>query len=283
VSALISRTVAVRELDHEVRQRMYAIFETYYTAVSQEQFEIDLANKDAVILLLERGSNALRGFSTLRQMVLTDESGRTVRAIFSGDTVVEAAFWGQKVLGVAFLRYLWFAKLKRPFEPLYWFLISKGYKTYLLMANNFPTHYPRYECATPLTVQVLIHRFAQGLFGADYDPESGLIRYAVSKGQLKSGVAEATPDEMVRFPRIRFFEQKNPYWRDGAELVCLAEMTFGLPFAYGWKRLKKVTLAPFYRLKARPVVRDVSVAIERESGIQPLVGALDTGSVSDGR
>lgn len=46
-------------------------------------------------------------------------------------------FWGRRSLGVAFLIYMFKKKLARPSVPLHCFLISRGYKTYLLMANNF--------------------------------------------------------------------------------------------------------------------------------------------------
>ena len=58
-------------------------------------------------------------------------------------------FWGSPALGIQFLIYLWKLKIKSITRPVYWFLISKGYKTYLLMANNFSEHYPRFEKSTP--------------------------------------------------------------------------------------------------------------------------------------
>ena len=93
------------------------------------------------------------------------------------------------MLGVAFLKYLWLQKFKRPFQPLYWFLISKGYKTYLLMANNFETHFPRYERETPAAMKGLIDDFGTHFFPESYNAESGLIEFDASLGQLKDGIA----------------------------------------------------------------------------------------------
>lgn len=242
MSGLTSLTIPVRELSEQERARMYVVFSRYYESISQEQFERDLAAKDAVILLLDKRKQQIQGFSTLKSVLVQAPDGKVIRTLYSGDTVVEKAYWGQKVLGTAFLRYLWIEKLKRPTQPLYWFLISKGYKTYLLMANNFKVHYPRFEKPTPTATQAILDSAASSLFGANYSPESGLIRFPTSLGQLKGGIADITANELASSPRIRFFAEKNPDWKEGVELACLAEMTFLLPLEYALKRLRKVIL-----------------------------------------
>ena len=60
-----------------------------------------------MIVLFDRTMHRLRGFSTLKNAEVNREDGTRCRAVYSGDTVVEKAYWGQKVLGVAFLKYLW--------------------------------------------------------------------------------------------------------------------------------------------------------------------------------
>ena len=239
---LKAHTLPVSRLTPHDREAMYAVFERYYSEVTREQFEADLANKNAVIVLRDSERGEIQGFSTLRNLETIGPDGRVGRAVFSGDTVVDQAYWGQKVLGVAFLAYMLRCKLRRPFEPLYWFLISKGYKTYLLMANNFVTHYPRHEHATPPGYQALLDRLGLELFGTHYHPGEGLIRHPRSMGQLREGVAEISEAELAAHPRIRFFAERNPGWHEGVELACVAEMTFTLPLTYAWKRLVKVTL-----------------------------------------
>ena len=264
---LKARTVPVSRLSPEDRDAMFAVFERYYAEVTREQFEADLAGKNAVIVLCDTERGDIQGFSTLRKLETTGPDGRICRAVFSGDTVVDQAYWGQKVLGVAFLAYMLRCKLRRPFEPLYWFLISKGYKTYLLMANNFVTHYPRHERPTPPGFQALIDRLGHELFGEHYHPEEGLIRHPRSMGQLREGVAEISEAERASHPRIRFFAERNPDWHEGVELACVAEMTFTLPFMYAWKRLVKVTMRRDRRSTASPA----SVADTRASAAEPRV------------
>ena len=80
------------------------------------------------------------GFST----ILLRKEGQA-RTIFSGDTVVHEDYWGSKILQKGFARFLARTKLKHPATKVYWMLMSKGFKTYLLMRHNMPKSYPNHE------------------------------------------------------------------------------------------------------------------------------------------
>ncbi|MDB4968635.1 MAG: hypothetical protein JWN44_4324 [Myxococcales bacterium] len=216
------------------RRAMYALFSRYYEQISAEQFAKDLDAKDFVILLFDE-AQTIQGFSTIQHLEVT-RGDKLHRGLFSGDTVVAEEFWGQRVLGRLFLRHLFAQKLKHPFEPYWWMLISKGYKTYLLMANNFAEHYPRYEAETPAAAQQVLDAFARTLFPMAYHRGSGLIELGHSLGQLKAGVAPIS-SEMLDNRRIGFFVERNPTWRRGTELACIARMTWTMPLYYGVKAL----------------------------------------------
>ncbi len=51
-------------------------------------------------------------------------------AFFSGDTIIEKEYWGNRALTCAMYRYIVSFKLRYPLVPVYWILISKGFKTY---------------------------------------------------------------------------------------------------------------------------------------------------------
>lgn len=224
----------VASLRPEDKVRMFALMQKYYDGVEEGTFHRDLARKDAVILL--RDAEGLRGFSTLVTITL-NHKGRIVRGLFSGDTVIEKSHWGQTALGKAFLWYLFCEKLRRPFTPLYWLLITKGYKTYLMMANNFVEHYPRYEFQTPSAAQSLLDAFYRRLFPDGYDAATGLIHCDATACRLKAGIAETCESLRATQPRIAFFERANPRWREGFELACIARMTLAMPFRYAIKVL----------------------------------------------
>lgn len=160
-----------------------------------------------MILLRDKKSKLIQGFSTILKSEIEVEIGAKKiksKAIFSGDTILEKPYWGNPALGKAFLRYLWLEKVKAPFDPLYWFLISKGYKTYLLMANNFATHYPRFEQETPSDIQKIIIDFYKNRYGDEFLHDKFLIKMAENSCRLKENVAAIT-DQDRRHPRIAFF------------------------------------------------------------------------------
>lgn len=234
---LKATTVARSRLTPADRARMLALMQAYYDAVSEARFLADLEKKDAVILLKDAG-DTIQGFSTL-MTVRVEVCGRPARGVFSGDTVLDQPYWGSRALGRAFLRYLWIEKLRAPAEPLYWLLISKGYKTYLMMANNFAEHYPRYEKPLPARVKPLMDAFYTALYPEAYDATTGLIETAVAASRLKPAVAPIAARLVESNPRIAFFEQRNPRWQQGCELACLARMTLAMPLRFALKVIMK--------------------------------------------
>jgi hypothetical protein len=222
--------------------RMYEVFGLYYDNTTNEKFKKDLKNKEVIFLLCDSSSDEIMGFSTIYALE-TRINGKSIRGLFSGDTIIDEKYWGQGVLGVAFLKYLFIQKLKNPFRPVYWFLISKGYKTYLLMANNFPEHYPRYEKETPRNKKRIIDSFAKEMYKDYYDSNTGVIFFQKKgqcKDQLKCEVTPISLEMMQKNSRIRFFAEKNPGWKNGGdELACIAKMTFSMPLFYQLKVWRK--------------------------------------------
>lgn len=232
-SALLGTVVRLDALTAEDRRRMHELMATYYEGVDEAQFHEDLSKKCAVILLRDACEGRIQGFSTLATLEVEGHRG-----IFSGDTVLEQRYWGSTVLGKVFLRHLFLEKLRRPFTPLYWLLISKGYKTYLMMANNFLEHHPRFEAPTPPGKKRLMDLFYGALYPGKYDGSTGLITFPGETMRLRTGVASVSL-EALKHPRIAFFQEKNPGWARGDELACMARMTLWMPFQYGLKVIMK--------------------------------------------
>ena len=237
---LVSQTLPVCELKNKDTKAMFKVFSKYYLNTRYEQFMSDLEEKDVVFLLMDADSKEIKGFSTLVNLYVNVE-GQEQRGCFSGDTILEKEYWGQGTLGVAFLRYLFIQKIKNPFKPLYWFLISKGYKTYLLMANNFKNHYPRHEEVTPTKEKSIIAAFSKSLYGEYFNEKSGIISFSKvsSKDCLKAEITPITKELLLKNDRIKFFAETNPGWENGNELACVAEMSLGMPLYYQMKIMKK--------------------------------------------
>lgn len=213
--------VAPHVIDAGTRNAAFALFRAHYEGADQERFECDLGEKQRVILLRDRGG-ALRGFSTVLHRDVR-VGARNATMVFSGDTVIDRSCWGQKRLQSAFAGLLFRLKLRHPDRPLYWFLISKGWRTYLLMANHFPRAVPRWDLPEPPELRAALDALATERFGAEYDAAAGIVRYATPHERVRDGVAPVEGDLLAN-PHVRFFVERNPGHADGDELACLAQI-----------------------------------------------------------
>ena len=230
-----SRVERVDRLGPATRDAMFALFARHYEGAERETFARDLAGKQRVILLLDRAGE-VAGFSTIQLLEMTVEGVRRL-VVFSGDTVIDQNAWGQKRLQRTFTRFLIQTKLRYPWRRVYWFLISKGYKTYLLMRRNL-TSYPNHRGATPSAIQEVMDHVARIKFPEHYDAESGLV-VLPENTTVRADVRDLRPEDRVD-PDIDFFLERNPEWRQGHELCCLAELRlyelFGAALKYALPR-----------------------------------------------
>jgi hypothetical protein len=227
---LTSRTVPAGSLTPAWRDAMWGLYSAYYADVERARFDSDLDAKSHVILLLARPSDAVCGFSTL-QSYRRVVQGRPVVVVYSGDTVVDRAHWGQTRLQRAFLAFVTRTWLANPGTPCYWFLISKGYKTYLLLARNFPEHWPRHDRPTPAWQAALLDSLAREKFADAWRPERGVLTHRDPLGRLKEGVAPLDQG-LLALPDVRFFVEANPGHADGDELCCLGRVGLLLWLSY---------------------------------------------------
>lgn len=242
-----TRTEPVSGLGPLDRDVMFALMERYYEDVTRAQFDADLAGKQHVIRMFD-AAGGLCGFSTIQLLPFVHE-GREVLAVFSGDTVIDRACWGQKQLQRAFSAFLLRLRLTRR-GPLYWFLISKGFKTYLLMRHNLRC-YPNHAEPTPPAAQALLDHVARLKYPDHYDAQRGVISFPLPAGAVRSDYAQVSAADLED-PDIRFFVARNPGYARGDELCCLAEISL-LPVC--WALLRYALLAPLRGLRrssARP-------------------------------
>jgi hypothetical protein len=219
MSELKSSSRSVASLASAEMRAMYELMGAHYEAVPWERFEKDLSSKDEVLVLHDAGGN-LRGFTT----IAWNPSGHCEEGdvMFSGDTIIDRCCWGTQELVRAFCRRAgeWQARSGR---RLFWLLISKGYRTFLylpLFARRFHPHPQNLE----IEWAAIASRVAAVMFGDAWKADEGVIRFAFSQGHLREELADIKP-EGDKHPMIRFFLERNPGYRLGEELLCLAEMT----------------------------------------------------------
>lgn len=217
--------------------QMYSIYSRYYAGTKWRIFLHDLSKKSGVFLVRKKKDNMVVGFSTVVNYDLCVD-GKKVLGVFSGDTIIDREFWGSRVLQAAFYRYMIMQKIMNPFRGLYWLLISKGFKTYLLMANNFDKYYPHPDGDYSSLAGVVDH-YCQQMFADYYDADQRILDFGASYQFLKEGVAETDEDMLASNRNIRFFEKCNPEWRRGTELPCVGVVDWALLLKYVVRYLKK--------------------------------------------
>ena len=195
----------LREADIAAMERLYREF---YLGADEADFRRDLAEKDYVILLRRAD---VCGFTTMK---LVDVEG--VHVLFSGDTVVETSQRGQWGLAGGFGHMIKFVERMFPDATAYWFLISKGARTYRFLPTFFRRYVPGPVTYADLSLRLV--RIASALYPREYDPATGVLHFSGKKDRLRDDVLRMDA-ESVRFRAL------NPNWANGDELCCLAPLS----------------------------------------------------------
>jgi len=194
----------LREADVVAMERLYREF---YVGADEADFRRDLAEKDYAILL--RGT-AVCGFSTMKLVEVAE-----MRVLFSGDTVVETSQRGQWGLAGGFGHMIKFVERMFPDETAYWFLISKGARTYRFLPTFFRRYVPGPVADADLSARLA--RVASAFYPREYNPATGVLHFVGKKDRLRGDLLRMDT-ESVRFRAL------NPGWLNGDELCCLAPL-----------------------------------------------------------
>jgi hypothetical protein len=203
--------------------RMYCVYQSNYDATSFEDFKHDLLEKSFVIQLVT-AQELIVGFTTLSwYQVNHPKTGESLRIVYSGDTIIEPAYWGTQALPAAWCHLAGELKAIVPDERLLWFLIVKGYRTYrylpLFTRSYFPSFDQNAEHFKPIADMLALQKF-----GASYNSVTGVVHFPVSKGHLNPGLA-GVKEHLRSKPEVAFFFARNPGYIRGDELVCLTELS----------------------------------------------------------
>jgi len=223
----------VKDLKLSTIERMLQLMKEHYDNVLPEKFIRDLKEKDKVILIMH--GEELIGFTTLMYIrdTVNDEE---ITVLYSGDTVIDMRFWGQMELFKGFGKVL--REGIRIYENLYWLLLSKGIRTYLMLPLFFKKFYPNYKGDYPMDYESIALHFAKKKFGSWFDEKSGLVKPNPPADRLKPELARI-PDNLLKNPHVRYFLERNPYYVMGVELVCITRISednltrAGLKFVFG--------------------------------------------------
>ncbi len=212
---------SVSSLSAFEQDRMLALMMAHYDNIYPDKFQTDLAEKQGVVMLSD-ASGEIQGFTTFA-LVHLNFQGRRIATLYSGDTIIARHCWGQlelfRVYGELFT-----TLLRQYPSPTYWFLLTKGIKTYGLLPLFFQQFYPNCATPTPDYEQQLLDFLATRKFNGCYVKSQGIVRLTPQADRLKPALADV-PNHKRCKPHIQFFLERNPGYVNGDELACLAQIS----------------------------------------------------------
>jgi hypothetical protein len=213
-------TIETVDLTRRERTEMFLLMQKYYLGVSLEKFEQDLSEKSHVMILRDRACRGcIVGFSTLMGLDI-NICGHTVKAVFSGDTVVEKRYRCSLGFAYEITRYL-FGLAQSCSPQLFYVLICKGWRTYRILPFLFRQFSPRFDQPTNVSHQKVMDAFGAQRYPDEYCAEKGLVIFNGEAQRIRPDSAEAI-DPLRTDQHINFFAEKNPHHLRGDELVCVA-------------------------------------------------------------
>ncbi|MEK6828145.1 MAG: hypothetical protein AABX78_02240 [Nanoarchaeota archaeon] len=219
---LLGKLMNVSELSSEQKIKMLHLLKIYFDNVKEALFFKDLSEKEWVIIFEDIANGEIQGFST-QTLIDAEIDTISIKALFSGDTIIDKNYWGSRELPRVWGKLV--SSLMKKFEgiKLYWFYISKGYMTYLLMPRYFHNFYPKYDSEIPEFEKKVLDTLASKKFGSGYDSKRGIVTIEFNY-YLRMEVGQITED-LLKDPNIRFFKSRNPNYIKGEELACLVKLT----------------------------------------------------------
>ncbi len=219
--SLTSNAIPISDLSATDIRSMFRVFSENFDGATMEIFERDLSSKNWVILLSGAETKELEGFSTLA-LYETEFNGKPISVVYSGDTIIRREYWGTPELPKSWIHTV-LEKSANMVQPLFWLLISSGYKTYRFLTVFYKEFYPRHDKPTPPEMQAIMEHLALHRFGSDYRCEEGVVRFKDGATPLRDGIAEVT-EERLQDPHVAFYIAKNPGHVSGDELVCITQI-----------------------------------------------------------
>lgn len=209
----------VDTLSNQQRQRMFELFAQSYVSISWEQFTEDLSWKQYAGILRDEDGQ-IQGFTTIALNPHNFSADYDI--LYSGDTIISPEHWGSQELVRGFCRTAG-SFLNARKRRLYWYLISKGHRTYLYLPLFCRRFFPDRRGTDEELAQIAAH-CSQFLFADSWKEDLGILKFAESHGELTPELARATLKRSGH-EDIAFFAERNPGFERGDELVCVTELS----------------------------------------------------------
>lgn len=203
-------------------KRLFQLMVIHYDEMTFEQFHEDLAGKDYVGLIKDN-IDVVQGFTTF--VVNPKNTGTPdYNIVFSGDTIISKEHWGSQIMMQGWCNTIGRLMSTDPNKQWYWYLLSKGHRTYMYLPLFFDHYFPALEPSEyNEEMTAVAHEVSSKLYGNDWKPKEGVLRFESSLGQLKPDLAADTRNK-TSSKWVNFFLERNPGFDKGEELVCVAKL-----------------------------------------------------------
>ena len=106
----------------------------------------------------------------------------------------------------------------------YWFLISKGIKTYMYLPTYFKDFCPKVDYIESELEKRIKDIYAEKIYGNRYNRKTGIVKNDGTNDFLRENIVVLS-EKQLKNKNIQFFLERNPDYKKGDELVCLAEIS----------------------------------------------------------
>lgn len=232
--------------NNKIIDNMFLMMKKHYENMKKDKFLTDLHDKNDVFLLFE--NDELKGFSTIKKMELNIENKKgdkeKIVGFFSGDTIIEKGFsWGIE-FQKEWIKYCLLESEKNMENNVktYWFLISKGIKTYMYLPTYFKNFCPKVDYIESEMEKRIKDIYAEKIYGNRYNRKTGIVKNDGTNDFLRENIVVLS-EKQLKNKNIQFFLERNPDYKKGDELVCLAEISIENLTNLGKRVLKEISLA----------------------------------------
>lgn len=194
-------------------------FYSRFSERDRDKFVDQLRLQPDIFLYRDRGG-ALRAFGCV-EVIEMPHDGQTYGLLYTKWAAVDPAFRGQRLLHVQGLRALLRFRLIHPTTPVYWYLWTSSYKSYLVLARNFVDRWPPHSEPWPPLEAALLRKALLHHGVRDYDPLTGLIR---RDGATRYVDHVGNDPALLQDPDAAFYAAINPNQAGGDTVACLARL-----------------------------------------------------------
>jgi hypothetical protein len=224
------RSAALTEAD---REAVWSFFSRFVER-DRRAFEDKLASTREVFLGYRR-RDELVAFGAVDVLERSVE-GRTHGILFTHWAALHPDVRGRNVIQRVGARYFLRYRIAHPLRPVHWLFTASTFQSYLLLARNFRTFWPRPGSPWPARERRLVNDVMADGADRSWDPAAGVLkRHRASR--YREGVVEDDPGLLQHptlGPVIRFYHLQNPGQGDGDSLACLCPLT--VTNCFSWAR-----------------------------------------------